>query len=462
MGWRIYFEQNRPIILFIYGQVFFVLGLAILLQSRHHSRLTLARDLRWLGFFGILHGLHEWGLVFIPIQAQVASVSLIRLLEVLQLALLVVSFACLLQFGLVLQSWTRNMTTSVLAAMLGMWGMVCVVAFVAAPDFHNWLVLSSIWARYLLAVPGTALASYGLFKLSDSQIVAFSGTKFQRMLRVASYSLVAYGLFAGLFVPYARFFPASIINQATLEAIVQIPVALFRSAAGLVLTISIIRSLEMFEVEVDRLIENMEIEALRASERERIGQEIHDGALQGVYSTGLILESMRKHVADNPLAAARLQQAEQVVSRVISDLRLYMVSLRLQSAGGSLVERIVTLAGEPRIRSLVDIKLELAIYPQLDAYTTGHLVALVREALSNAVRHAAASTVTIRLEDGFPGLALEVRDDGRGYDSEVIVEGFGLQSMREHALNVGAVLEVNSILGKGTSIHVRLPGDEAG
>jgi hypothetical protein len=57
--WRDFFALNQTIILFIYGQVFFVLGLAITWQSRRHSRLDLARSLGWLGAFGLAHGLHE-------------------------------------------------------------------------------------------------------------------------------------------------------------------------------------------------------------------------------------------------------------------------------------------------------------------------------------------------------------------------------------------------------------------
>ena len=53
------FVINRPLLLFVYGQTFFVLGLAIFLQSRKHSRLRLARDLRWLASFGVLHGIYE-------------------------------------------------------------------------------------------------------------------------------------------------------------------------------------------------------------------------------------------------------------------------------------------------------------------------------------------------------------------------------------------------------------------
>ena len=97
--WREFFDLNQTIILFVYGQVFFVLGLAITWQSRRHSRLDLARSLGWLGAFGLVHGLHEWGDIFIPIQGEYLSQAWIETLLLLQVCLLAFSFACLFQFG---------------------------------------------------------------------------------------------------------------------------------------------------------------------------------------------------------------------------------------------------------------------------------------------------------------------------------------------------------------------------
>ena len=97
---REWFLANRSLILFTYGQVFFILGLAIILQSRKRSRLSLARNLPWLAGFGILHGFNEWGDLFIPIQQQFLSPPILDLLESFQLILLAVSFACLFQFGI--------------------------------------------------------------------------------------------------------------------------------------------------------------------------------------------------------------------------------------------------------------------------------------------------------------------------------------------------------------------------
>src|SRR5512142_2067164 len=94
-----FFDQNQQLILFVYGLVFFVMGLAIVLQSRRASQLELARSLSWLAAFGLTHGLTEWADVFIPIQATYNPPAIIQGLYILQLTLLSVSFTCLLRFG---------------------------------------------------------------------------------------------------------------------------------------------------------------------------------------------------------------------------------------------------------------------------------------------------------------------------------------------------------------------------
>src|SRR6185369_17026677 len=93
------FETNRIIVLTVYGQVFFVLGLAVALQSLKRSTLALARPLPWLAAFGIVHGFHEWGYLFIPIQSGYLPLEATEALLVLQLIMKGASFALLLQFG---------------------------------------------------------------------------------------------------------------------------------------------------------------------------------------------------------------------------------------------------------------------------------------------------------------------------------------------------------------------------
>ena len=105
------FETNRIIVLSIYGQVFFLMGLAVALQARHRSQLPFARPLVWLAGFGLVHGLMEWGYLFIPIQSGFLPLPIVEGLLILQLLLKPISFALLFQFGVELLLSTRDPLT---------------------------------------------------------------------------------------------------------------------------------------------------------------------------------------------------------------------------------------------------------------------------------------------------------------------------------------------------------------
>ncbi len=98
-------------------------------------------------------------------------------------------------------------------ALVAAWGVLAAAAYLLAPSLGEWIRLVTIWARYLLAFPGACLSAAGLYRHSKTDFIAESGPQFNRMLRWASYSLVAYGFFAGLVVPAGSFFPANVLNQ---------------------------------------------------------------------------------------------------------------------------------------------------------------------------------------------------------------------------------------------------------
>ncbi len=458
MFWKEIFDLNHIVILSIYGQVFFVLGLAIFLQSRRHSRLKLARDLRWLALFGILHGLHEWGLVFIPIQTEYLPPVIIAVLLMAQVFLLAASFASLLIFGYVLVDRPAPGLRWLVIGLLAGWLTLAIFVHLAGLDGRARVTLLTIAARYFLALPGGLLAAWGLYRQAQARLFAAEKAQYGRMLRWAAWSLFAYTLVAGAIVHPASFFPANILNRAVLLAWLGIPVEILRSLAGLSLTISIIRALELFEVEVDQLIETMEIDAIRATERDRIGQEIHDGVMQSAYSVGLILDSMTHHI-DDPLAQQRLAQAQQVLEQVVLGLRRYMTSLRIRPPSGSLRDELTALTNEARFRSLVDIRLEITDYP-LDPSRVGHVVGLVQEALSNVVRHAGASQVVVSLLHEGEKMILTIQDDGQGFAPQQVVAGYGLLTMRNHARMLGGQLAIEATPGHGTSVTLIWHGED--
>jgi signal transduction histidine kinase len=458
---REWFLANRSLVLFAYGQVFFILGLAIVLQSRQRSRLRLARNLPWLAGFGILHGFHEWGDLFIPIQKQFLSQSFIDLLEVFQLILLAVSFACLFQFGVELLRplperfrWIRLLPLIIFLVWLlaPFWG-----GLVLSPNVAGWRGWANALARYLLCVPGGFLSGYGLIKQSKIQIRPLGLTSIERMLQLAAGALVAYGLLGGLIVPPLPVFPANLINVETFTQLLIFPPPVFRSLAGLILAIAIIRAMEVFDVEMERLILHMEESQMMALERERMARDLHDGALQQVYAAGLLAQSLRKQTSGS--LAESLERLVLTINQSIDQLRSFLAQGQIEIKSIELIPALESILDEARRVLPIETNWETPSPPIMTPEQISHLSAFTREALSNAIRHAQTDSVEVRLECSDDHLRFLLRDFGVGLP-ENYEPGYGLRNMRDRARLLGAELHFESVPGKGTVIILDIPAEE--
>ena len=85
------------------------------------------------------------------------------------------------------------------------------------------------------------------------------------------------------------------------------------------------------------------------------------------------------------------------------------------------------------------------------------IVVIVREALTNIVKHANAELVSIRLERDSQSFMIAIEDDGKGFDPDTSDTGRGLSGMYERAERAGGVLSIDSALGKGTRIRMTIP-----
>lgn len=462
------FEANRVIIFFVYGQVFFVLGLAIALQSWRHSRLTLARHLKWLAAFGFTHGFHEWGDVFIPIQTGYLARPIINLLFGLQLILLAVSFACLFQFGVE----TLRPLPPRLRLVRYIPGMLLViwifVAFgpttTALPTVEAWYHFNNVWARYSLGFPGALLAAYGLRRQAQELIAPLKLPQIWQTLQAAGLALAGYSVLGGLAVPHTDFFPANWFNAGVVEQWTLIPVQVYRSGLGLILALAFIRALEVFRVELDRRLDQMEESQVLITERERIGRELHDGTLQTIYAAGLLLKTSAKELARDDCpdkGVGRVQQAIGLLDEAVADIRRYIGTLRAQPSTRSLAAGLRELAEANHLRSLIEVEVELDL-PQaqpLSPAQVGHLLAIINEALSNVVRHAQASRVWISASMAAERLVLSIKDNGQGLPPDYIT-GYGLRNMRDRARLLGGKMSIETQPERGTTVRVEVPWSE--
>jgi signal transduction histidine kinase len=461
---RRFFEVNTVLVFFTYGQVFFVLGLAIVMQSRRHSRLELARILRWLGAFGISHGLHEWGQLFLPIQSSYMPEPVISFLRVFEVILLALSFTFLFQFGAeaLRDRWPR-LTAAPLVIMVG-WTLVFVMPGLALNQtLEGWHQQSSIWARYIIGFPAGLVAAAGLRYQARQRIQPMGLSSIYTTLQIAGVGLVAYAILGGLVVPPGEFAPANWLNTERFLAWIGIPVQVFRSLVGLILAIAIIRGLEVFQVEVDRSIEKMEAERNLSSERERIGRELHDGSIQSVYTAGLLVESARRRLPADDEAGQKLDRAMTVLNDAITSLRTYIGQLRPGPLDISLAEGLRQQAADPGLTSLMSVKLELnlPVEETLNPLRTTHVLAIASEALSNAARHANAGRVVLLADRDGEQFTLRIDDEGQGFYTENVEAGYGLRNMRDRARLLGGNLVIDSEPGRGTRVTLTAPWDEA-
>ena len=181
----------------------------------------------------------------------------------------------------------------------------------------------------------------------------------------------------------------------------------------------------------------------------------------------LSLEDVPELMADSPAEAERrVDQAIEALHLSIRDIRNFIYGLRPEAVDGKqVVAGIAALAQEVREGSLVDVvaTLDPAADPGLDEDRGIELLSLVREALSNASRHAHARRIDVLLGRTENGSLLEIADDGVGFEpARVVSDGHdGLVNMRARAQAVGGRLEIDSQPGAGTRIRLTIPAAAA-
>lgn len=196
------------------------------------------------------------------------------------------------------------------------------------------------------------------------------------------------------------------------------------------------------------------------AERDRISRELHDGVIQTLFSIGMGLESARALVRTDPdRVDQRIDSAVDALDGAIRELRNYIFRLCPQEAATMGFARgLIELSREYEVNALV--RPTLVVQPDIDLRLPGSLVPdllqIAREALSNAAKHAQASTVVLTAR-AHQAVELQITDDGVGFTPSAPKVGRGLDNIRERAATLGAALEIRSTPGGGTTVRVRVP-----
>ncbi len=199
-------------------------------------------------------------------------------------------------------------------------------------------------------------------------------------------------------------------------------------------------------------------------ERARIARELHDGAVQYLVALRRRLDLLKREVKTGDPASVDFKDADMMLDAAVNDLREFARNLRppvLDDFG--LVSACEWLADQAEKEG---IRAHFSVFGNVRRL--GHEIEIsafriAQEALSNAVKHSGASSVTFSLSFADDALTLSLRDNGRGFEpsfspgSLVRAGQMGLVGMFERAEILSAAIDLQSEKGRGTSLTVRIP-----
>ncbi|HYF77695.1 MAG TPA: sensor histidine kinase [Symbiobacteriaceae bacterium] len=453
-------KENMDVIRFVYGLIFFSLGFAIYLQPRRDSVYYLSTALSWLAAFALIHAIADWGLVFMPKHPSVYYKQAMALRSLG----LIVSYGLLMQFGLTLltERHPRRALFSLIPSLLtAIFVVMVLLAEFRGPTLEVMDV--KILARYGFGFPAALLSAWGLLR----QLPTLRANKFPHTAHLvgAAGCFVLYGIVGGLIVPPGRILLAGSLNEEVFLRTFGIPVEIARGLAMLGVTYFTVRLLDIFHLETQRRLRAAEQDRALLREREQIARELHDGVMQTLYGTGLGLKQLNTLSLTHPdQAQGILAELNKEIGRAIVQMRRFVLDLKEQTlSAAELAETVRDAAGEiSQFAGLpVDLRTELTAWGEnrIPSSIREEVLAVVREGLSNVVRHAQASSADIMLSLDDDAVLVRVSDDGTGFSPATVAPDArrGLDVLKERIEAMGGLMQIHSQPGEGTQLVVHLP-----
>lgn len=195
------------------------------------------------------------------------------------------------------------------------------------------------------------------------------------------------------------------------------------------------------------------------AERVRLGRELHDNISQTLYAVCLTLESVRKKGALAGELQARVDHCMTELRRLNREVRTYLQELEparvtTDSFATALNELIDSIAGGQDV--LIESRLDDEAVALIPPVHIAEIMNILREAVSNSIRHGHARRITLRAGRSEQTVALAVQDDGAGFNPAASQSGHGLGNMQARAAALGASLRIESSVGKGTRVLLTL------
>lgn len=201
------------------------------------------------------------------------------------------------------------------------------------------------------------------------------------------------------------------------------------------------------------------IQEIVSQERQRLARELHDSVSQQLFAASMLMSAINEGSSPHgEQQAKQLNMVESMIHQSQLEMRALLLHLRPAALKGkSLKEGMEELLIElsQKVQMEVSWKIESL---KLDKGIEDHLFRILQESVSNTLRHSKAQSLNVLLIKRDQQVIMRVLDDGIGFDVETEKTGsYGLQSMRERAIELGGSLKVVSLPGNGTRLEVKVP-----
>ena len=200
----------------------------------------------------------------------------------------------------------------------------------------------------------------------------------------------------------------------------------------------------------------------RMQERARISRELHDAISQDLFSLRMLGGGFQTAIASGSNLQPYIETLEQATTSMIREMHALLLELRpaqLEHLGLRAALEELATAYSTRLGITVTTGIDLV---SLDAKTEHALLRIAQEALTNAARHAGATTITLSLQTRQQTIEFIITDDGKGFEpvENEVQYGLGLRLMQERVQELQGTFLLQTAPGQGTRIHIHLPREQ--
>jgi signal transduction histidine kinase len=214
--------------------------------------------------------------------------------------------------------------------------------------------------------------------------------------------------------------------------------------------------------EKERMIE------IQEQEHRKLARDLHDGPTQSMAAIAMRLNFARRLLERDPKATAdELTKIEELARRTTKEIRHMLFTLRpLELESQGLVGALKAMAEKTHetYGQNVIVEAEENVVSQLEMSRQTIIFYIAEEAINNACKYAQAEHIWVRMKEFNTDIVLlEIQDDGVGFDKNAVETNYeqrgslGLKNMNERAEMVNGIYKLDSVVGKGTIIHVIIP-----